>query len=194
MLRRHFLAQLAALAALASIAWAVPAAPRLRAVANVNRSIAFGTITIRAHVDVPVAPQAAWGVLTDYDRLAEFVPDMHQSRLISRPGDPPRVLQRGEKSWLLLDTPFEVILQMEETPASRIRFRQLSGTFKDMQGEWRLQHYKDWMRIAYFARMEPGLLSPRVPGDAWLIEADIQRMLEAIGQEMLRRQSAQARP
>lgn len=193
MQRRTVLTRLSALALVAATPWAA-AAPSLRAVADVDRSIAFGTITIKAYVDVPVATGVAWNVLTDYDRLADFVPDMHQSRLISKPGYPPRVHQRGEKTWLLLDAPFEVILQMDEAPNSRIRFRQLAGTLREMYGEWRLLPIKYGMRITYYARMEPGLLSPRVPGDSYLIEADIQRMLEAIGREMLRRQATQAQP
>ncbi len=163
------------------------AEPRLQAVASVERSLAFGSITIKAYVDVAVDPRLAWGVLTDYDRLADFVPDMHASRRISKPGEPIRVHQRGEKSWLALDTPFEVVLLMHETPYSRIHFRQLAGTLKDMYGEWRILPQPGGVRITYSARLEPGLLSPRVPGDAWLIEADIQRMLESIAREMLRR-------
>jgi hypothetical protein len=168
------------------------AEPQPRAVASVERSLAFGSITIRAFVDVPVDGRLAWAVLTDYDRLAEFVPDMQLSRRISKPGEPPRVHQRGEKTWLLLDTPFEVVLLMHEMPYSRIQFRQLAGTLKDMYGEWRLLPLADGVRIAYTARLEPGLLSPRVPGDGWLIEADIQRMLESIAREMMRRRSGRA--
>ncbi|MCS6787556.1 MAG: SRPBCC family protein [Thiobacillaceae bacterium] len=166
--------------------------PRLRAVVQVERSLAFGSITVRAFVDVPVDARLAWSVLTDYDHLAEFVPDMHYSRRVSRPGEPVRVHQKGEKSWLILDTPFEVVLLMQETPYSRIHFRQLSGTLKDMYGEWRLLPLPGGVRITYVARLEPGLLSPRVPGDGFLIEADIQRMLEAIGREMLRRGAGRA--
>jgi hypothetical protein len=190
MRRRAILALLTLLCSPVALA---QAEPRLRAVANVERSMAFGSIVIRAYIDVPVDGRLAWSVLTDYDRLAEFVPDMHLSRRISKPGEPTRVHQRGEKTWLVLDTPFEVVLLMHETPYTRIHFRQLSGTLKDMYGEWRLLPLADGVRVAYAARLEPGLLSPRVPGDGWLIEADIQRMLEAIGREMLRRQATRTR-
>lgn len=189
MLRRTFLAILPLMSTPALLALAEP---RLRAVASVERSLAFGSITIRAYVDVPVDGRLAWSVLTDYDRLAEFVPDMHLSRRISKPGEPIRVHQRGEKTWLILDTPFEVVLLMQETPYARIHFRQLAGTLKDMFGEWRLLPLPEGVRIIYTARLEPGLLSPRVPGDGWLIEADIQRMLEALAQEMLRRRSGRS--
>lgn len=165
---------------------------RVQAVASVQRSLAFGSIVIKAFVDVPVEGRVAWSVLTDYDRLAEFVPDMHLSRRISRPGEPTRVLQRGEKSWLLMDTPFEVVLLMHETPYTRIHFRQLSGTLKDMYGEWRLLPLPEGVRITYAARLEPGLLAPRVPGDGWLIEADIRHMLEAVAGEMMRRSAGRS--
>ncbi len=189
MRRRAFLAWVTLSLSLCAMA---QTATRVQAVASVQRSLAFGSIVIKAYVDVPVDGKVAWSVLTDYDRLAEFVPDMHTSRRISRPGEPIRVHQRGEKSWLLLDTPFEVVLLMHETPYSRIHFRQLAGTLKDMYGEWRLLPLPDGVRITYAARLEPGLLSPRVPGDGWLIEADIQRMLEAIAHEMVRRGSGRA--
>jgi len=192
--RRRALAHLTALASLAWIPGSAFAEPGLRALVDVDRSMILGTITVRAFVDVPVEPRAAWAVLTDYDRLAEFVPDMHESRLVSKPGQPHRVLQRGEKSWLILDAPFEVLMQMDEAPPSRIAFHQLAGTLKDMRGEWRLLPLKSGVRINYYARMEPGLLSPRAPGDSVLIQADIERMLEAIGREILRRQAVRPRP
>jgi hypothetical protein len=191
--RRHALAHLTALAALAWMPRLACAAPGLRAIVDVDRSLLLGSITVRAFIDVAVDTRLAWSVLTDYNQLAEFVPDMHSSKVVSKPGEPIRVLQRGEKSWLILDAPFEVLMQMNETPYSHIAFHQLSGTLRDMFGEWRLLPVKGGLRVTYYARMEPGLLSPRAPGDSLLIGADIGRMLEAIGQEMVRRQNIQSR-
>ncbi|HYP68808.1 MAG TPA: SRPBCC family protein [Thiobacillaceae bacterium] len=192
--RRRALAHLTVLAALAWVPRHAPADPGLRPLVDVDRSMVLGTITVRAFIDVPVDARAAWEVLTDYDRLAQFVPDMRESRLVSKPGQPHRVFQRGEKSWLILDAPFEVLMQMDETPPSHIVFHQLSGTLRDMYGEWRLLPLRGGVRITYYARMEPGLLSPRAPGDTVLIRADIERMLVAIGNEMLRRQAVRPRP
>ena len=191
---RRALVQLVVLAALAPSPGCALADPGLRALVDVDRSMILGTITVRAFIDVPAESRAAWAVLTDYDRLAEFVPDMRESRLVSKPGQPHRVLQRGQKSWLVLEAPFEILMQMDETPPSHIGFHQLSGTLRDMFGEWRLLPLKGGVRIAYYARMEPGVLSPRAPGDSVLIQADIRRMLEAIGGEILRRQALKPRP
>ena len=61
-------------------------------------------------------------------------------------------------------------------------------------GNWRLLPMPEGVRIAYAARLKPGLLSPRVPEDGWLIEADIQRMLEAIAPEMVQHRSGRTPP
>ncbi len=186
--RRIALAFLTALVFFSWVPRSCVADPGLHALVDVDRSMILGSITVRAFIDVPVEPRVAWAVLTDYDRLADFVPDMHESRLVSKPGQPHRVFQRGEKSWLILDAPFEVLMQMDEAPPSRIAFHQLSGTLRDMFGEWHLLPIRGGLRVTYYAQMEPGLLSPRAPGDSMLIRADIQRMLEAIAREMVRRQ------
>jgi polyketide cyclase/dehydrase/lipid transport protein len=191
--RRNAIAHLTALAGLGWMPRLADASPGPRAIVDVDRNMILGTITVRAFIDVYVDPRLAWAVLTDYNHLAEFVPDMQYSKMISKPGEPPRVLQSGKKSWLMLDAPFEVLMQMDETPGSRIGFRQLSGTLQDMYGEWRLLPFRGGVRIGYYARMEPGLLSPRMPGDSLLIESDIGLMVEAIAKEAVRRQNLRSR-
>jgi hypothetical protein len=165
------------------------AADRLDAKASVDRSLISGDVDIFAYVDVPVDIQIAWSVLTDYNHLARFVPDMEESRVVSRPGEPIRVYQRGQKSWLLLGVPLEMVLQMDEVPPTRIRFHLVSGSLHKMHGQWQLIPHRGGVRVGYLAHIEPGLLSPRVPGDSYLIESDIENMLNAVGREMLRRKS-----
>jgi carbon monoxide dehydrogenase subunit G len=171
-----------------------PRAAPLPSRARVDRSMLSGNLDILAFIDVPADPAAAWAVLTDYNKLAEFVPDMHSSRVVSKPGEPIHVYQRGKKSWLVVDMPLELVFRMDETPASRIRFRMVSGNIQGMQGEWQLIPVAQGVRIRYFAHMKPGLLSLRAPGDYLLIEADIDNMMQAIGREILRRKQSVARP
>jgi Polyketide cyclase / dehydrase and lipid transport len=126
-------------------------------------------------------------VLTDYNRLAEFVPDMHVSRIVSKPGEVTHVYQKGDKTWLLLGVPLEMVFRMDETPTSRIRFRLVSGNIKKMFGDWQIVQKGGFTRINYRAHVEPGLLSLRAPGDSLLIESDIENMMNAIGREILKR-------
>lgn len=166
------------------------AAAGLRARASVDRKLLSGDIDITAYVDVPADSSTAWETLTDYNRLANFVPDMQVSRLLSRPGEPIRIYQRGEKSWLMLGIPLELVFQMDEVPPSHIRFRLLTGNINGMTGEWKISPYGNWVRISYRAYVVPGVLSLRAPGDYLLIERDIETMLRAIGREILRRKAA----
>ena len=179
------------------LTWLVPlhaAALQLSGRAEVDRSMLSGNVDIQAFIDVPADLPAAWEVLTDYNRLAEFVPDMESSRIVSKPGEGIKVYQRGKKSWLLVDMPLELVFRMDETPPSRIRFSLVSGNIGDMHGEWRLSMFGQGVRIKYVAHMKPGLFSPRVPGDSLLIESDIENMMQSIGREILRRKNLTTRP
>jgi hypothetical protein len=192
MLRRKVLLTLFTLLSLL-LPWQA-AALQLPAKARVDRSMLSGNVDIKAFVDVPADIPAAWAVLTDYNKLAEFVPDMHLSRIVSKPGEPIQVYQRGKKSWLLVDMPLEMVFRMDESPTSRIRFNLLSGNIGRMYGEWQLSTFGRGVRIKYSAHMEPGMFSVRAPGDSWLIESDIENMMQAIGQEILRRKHQTTRP
>jgi hypothetical protein len=177
--------------------WLLPLhadALQLLAKAEVNRSMLTGNVDIQAFIDVPADLPAAWGVLTDYNKLAEIVPDMESSRVVSKPGEAIKVYQRGNKSWLLVNMPLELVFRMDETPPSRIRFSLVSGNIGDMYGEWRLSTFGQGVRLKYLAHMKPGLFSPRVPGDSLLIESDIENMMQSIGQEILRRKNLTTRP
>lgn len=192
MLRRKVL-----LSFLTLLTWGLPLqadAEQLWAKARVDRSMLSGNVDILAFIDVPSDLPTAWAVLTDYNRLAEFVPDMDSSRIVSKPGEGIKVYQRGKKSWLLIDVPLELLFRMDETPSSLIRFNLVSGNIGDMKGEWRLNTFGQGVRIKYVAHMKPGLFSPRVPGDSMLIESDIENMMQAIGQEILRRKKLAQRP
>jgi len=83
-------------------------------------------------------PKTAWSVLTDYDNLARFVPEMKSSRVTSSPGQPKRVEQRGKSGMLSFFTPEYIVLQMEETPYERIKFNKVSGDVRSMRGEWQI--------------------------------------------------------
>src|SRR5207245_5185642 len=44
-------------------------------------------ITVSASAVMQVDARIAWEVLSDYDNLAQFIPDMKSSRVVSRSGD-----------------------------------------------------------------------------------------------------------
>ena len=94
-------------------------------------------VVCRALVAAPA--DLAWQTLTDYDRLAEFIPGMRRSRVIERRGALSVVEQSGEARLLFLSFPIEVTLSSLERPPHAIEAVLLKGNLKRLQGVYRIQ-------------------------------------------------------
>ena len=80
-----------------------------------------------------------WQTLTDYDRLAEFIPGMRRSRVIERRGALSVIEQSGEARVLFLSFPIEVTLSSLERPPHAIEAVLLKGNLKRLQGVYRIE-------------------------------------------------------
>src|SRR6185503_1287446 len=69
-------------------------------------------VVCRASLDAPL--ELIWQTLTDYGRLAEFIPGMRRSRVVSRSGAVTVVEQSGEARLLFFTFPLEVTLTSTE--------------------------------------------------------------------------------
>ena len=94
-------------------------------------------ISCRAVVAAPA--ELIWETLTDYDRLAEFIPGMRRSRVIERHGTVSIVEQQGEARFLFLSFPIEVTLSSLERPPHVIEVTLIKGNLKRLQGVYRLE-------------------------------------------------------
>jgi len=153
---------------------------------RVNADTTFGVITIDAEMLVPADSRTAWSVLTDYDNLSRFVPEMLSSRVTSAPGQPKRVEQRGKSGMLSFFTPEHIVLQMEETPHERIKFNKVAGDVRSMRGEWLIVGNGNPVKVFYRARIVPKVPLPPLLG-ATMIEMDVESKLAAIRREITRR-------
>jgi len=135
---------------------------------------------------VPADSRTAWSVLTDYDNLSRFVPEMLSSRVTSAPGQPKRVEQRGKSGMLSFFTPEHIVLQMEETPHERIKFNKVAGDVRSMRGEWLIVGNGNPVKVFYRARIVPKVPLPPLLG-ATMIEMDVESKLAAIRREIARR-------
>src|SRR5712671_3799273 len=84
-------------------------------------------VTVYAEVELDVDPKVAWDVLSDYDHLAQFIPDMSVSRVVSRTGDTALVEQKGEFGILFFRQPIDLTLEIVETPRRTIVARAVGG-------------------------------------------------------------------
>jgi len=144
---------------------------------------------VEANLLVAVDQRVAWQVLTDYDNLASFVPGMRSSRIVSAPGEPLLLDQKGESGFLLFKVPIEVVSRVEETPQSSIRFQSVGGNLTNQRGEWALARHDHATRVSYRANIIPGFTLPPLIGPA-IIGRDMSLMVESVAREMLRRADA----
>jgi len=147
------------------------------------------TFLIRADVAVTVDPATAWQVLTDYNQLADFVPDMQVSRVISVPPQPFVIEQRGESGFLVFRAEIRVMLQLDEAALERISFKAIGGNLKRMEGEWRIVREAVGIRLRYRADIEPDFWVAPLIGDA-ILKGHVTRQIEGVANEMTRRHAA----
>lgn len=144
---------------------------------------------VRSESYVAASAAVAWQVLSDYDHLAEFVPDLRVSRVISAPGQPLLVEQSGEAGFLVFRFSVDVVLEIEEAAPQRLGFRAIRGNMRSMQGEWRIEPSAPGIRLVYTADLEPLFWVPPLLGPA-VMRRDIAAQIGGVVREIERRQTA----
>lgn len=96
-------------------------------------------ITAKIQISHPV--EQVWQVLTDYEALAEFIPNLAQSRLLKHPTGGIRLEQVGSQRFLRLNFSARVVLDLEEKFPDQINFQMVEGDLKAFFGNWRLEPY-----------------------------------------------------
>ncbi|HKU71003.1 MAG TPA: SRPBCC family protein [Burkholderiales bacterium] len=148
---------------------------------NVTRSGDAFQIEASAEFAGTVAP--TWKVLTDYDRLAEFVPDMETSRVVSRNGNEAVVEQKGEARVLFFSFPIDLRLAVAERPYERVVSRAVAGNFREMRGTYLLETGQGRILLRYTGRMVPDFFVPPLIGTLALkhnVEASFRALVNEI--------------
>jgi ribosome-associated toxin RatA of RatAB toxin-antitoxin module len=94
---------------------------------------------ISAHIRIPYEIERVWQILTDYEHLADFIPNLAKSRCITHPTGGIRLEQLGTQSFLKLKFCARVVLDMVEHFPHRLDFQMVEGDFKAFSGSWLLQ-------------------------------------------------------
>jgi ribosome-associated toxin RatA of RatAB toxin-antitoxin module len=96
---------------------------------------------ISAKVQIPQPVEQIWKVLTDYEALPDFLPNLAKSRLIEHPNGGIRLEQVGSQRLLNFNFSARVVLDLEECFPKEINFRMVEGDFKGFSGSWYLEPY-----------------------------------------------------
>jgi hypothetical protein len=169
-----------------AIVWLLPTAG-IAAQTRVATDIGLTGIRIYATSVVNADAHVLWATLTDYNRLASFVPGMTLSRQIaSSKAGVKMVEQKGEGGLLSLVLPDHVIFAMDERPYTHIGFRSVAGLGSSLQGEWAINGQQSPVQLVYRAHVVPMLPPPPMLTDGY-VQDEIRLRLDAVGREAERR-------
>jgi ribosome-associated toxin RatA of RatAB toxin-antitoxin module len=140
-----------------------------------------------------LASERLWSVLTDYERLHEFIPNLASSRLLWRDGDRVALEQVGTQQFCGFRFSARVQLELLEQPAEgMLCFRMLQGDFRCFRGVWKLTPEAGCTRLLYDLTVQGkpgmpiGLIEQR-------LQQDLANNVRGVQQEALRRETASNR-
>lgn len=141
---------------------------------------------------VPVPTVIAWDALTDFDRMAAFIPNLEASRVVSRQNNVLLVAQRGKMDFGPLTFPFESERRVEMRQQDGVLIsRAISGNAKHMLSEMRVTPEAPGTRLDYRLEMIPDRWFPSSLAIG-VMRRELAEQFNAMAREMVRRQ--QKRP
>ncbi|MTV51431.1 SRPBCC family protein [Pseudoduganella buxea] len=122
-----------------------------------------------------------WRILTGYDRMEEFVPDLVSCRVLSRNGNEVIIEQFGTARFLFMSRSIHLIVRATEQPMSSIDIDLISGDMKHYESRWELVPVPETggTKVLYTGRMMPNFYVPGILGTN-IIRGDIERMMGAV--------------
>ena len=158
--------------------------PATTATVTFNAKLQGDAIDIHASA-MPNA-DAAWRVLTDYDRYAEFIPDLRVSRVVARDGAKITVEQSGDAALWLFKMPIHVTFEVNEMPPNSLQSRTVAGSVRVLASSYALAPVASGVRLDYAGQIVPGFeLVGRI--EQRVIERNAARQFQALADEIERR-------
>jgi ribosome-associated toxin RatA of RatAB toxin-antitoxin module len=150
-------------------------------------------VTTQALVRAPF--ELIWQTLTDYDRLAEFVPGILSSRVIEKNGSTVIVEQAGRARLWFFTYPIDVVVEVTERPPSALTVRVLRGNLKQLEGGYQLdkvdgrdgEYMLQWSGV-----IEPAIAVPQAVSLP-LMRSNIAHQFEGMVREIERRDARRTR-
>ncbi|MDQ3186846.1 MAG: hypothetical protein M3Q16_10425 [Pseudomonadota bacterium] len=143
-------------------------------------------ITVDATFTVPVLPQHAWAVLTDFDNIPNFISSIQSSKVTDRSGNSIYVSQNGIEKYGFLTISLESVRKISLFPFNKIQEHMISGSMRKMDEMTQLLPEGKHTRIIYHADIIPGAWIARFAGSIF-IENEVRKQFQEIINEIIRR-------
>ena len=146
-------------------------------------------LVVDAALVAPVSQPEAWAVLTDFNAMSRFVPNLESSRIAQREGDRLRVEQRGIARWGPLAHSFSMVRNIELQPMSQVRSESVDGSLKQVKSLTRFTTVAGGTEIRHHIEFGVDTWMPDLLVEPFL-RHEVREQFEAVVDEMLRRRAA----
>lgn len=160
---------------------------------EVRVQVEGGVVRVAASLRVDAEPAETWAVMTDFDRMANFISNLKSSRVVSRSGNALVVAQAGQAGVGPLTFKFESTREIRLWPFEGVQSRMLKGNMERFEGITRFVPEAGGTRILYQSESVPGKWIPPVVGPK-VIERETREQLSEFRAEILRRKHERNRP
>lgn len=119
-----------------------------------------GVFSVSAAFAVTESPQSVIAVLTDYERIPRFMPDMQVSKVLERTAGGAVVEQQAISRFMLFSKTVHLVLDVQESDGG-IRFRDRSGkSFESYHGAWTISQHDSLTVVDYQLSARPSFDVP----------------------------------
>ena len=133
------------------------------------------------------APQSiAWDVLTDFENLQKWVPNVSESKIVKRDEGSVTVEQRGVARYGLASIPYTTERKISLKPSSGIKTAQIKGNMRRVESTIALEPDGNGTRIVYHLEIVPSAFAGTVMSKKF-VEHEVGEQFGAIIGEMTRR-------
>ncbi len=112
---------------------------QLDTIQQVMERLPGGCRRLAVQLRLDLTPEAIWEVLTDYDHLSQFIPNLQVSRLLWRRDAVVGLEQEGAQRFMGMQFKARVQLELtEHLEQQRLSFVMAKGDFRRFEGAWQI--------------------------------------------------------
>lgn len=144
------------------------------------------TYVLNAIMFAPVAQAVAFDVLTDFDHMAKWVPNVSESKVLKREDATVTIEQHGVAKYGIASFPYTTERKLEIMAPDFIKSTQVKGSLRRVESMMVLEPDGKGTQLKYHLEIVPSALASTIMSKRFL-EHEIGEQFGAIVGEMVRR-------
>jgi len=142
--------------------------------------------TVEVDFTVAATVPEVWAVMTDFDHMSSFLPNLEVSRVLEHKDNHLKIEQKGNAYYGPFSMSFQSVRDIDLVPISRITAHTRNGSVKFMESIANIEADGEHTHVHYHASWEPAGWWSHFLGEQ-MVTGEVERQFLAMTQEMLRR-------